>query len=410
GRDVQVPVTFGGTADDPDDYSPSTSTITITEGSTTANLTLTVDDDDLDEDNETVIVTIGSPTNATASGTTVHTATINDNDALPSVEFNTSAQSNDESVSPVTITVDLSAVSGRDVEVDLAYGGSASDPGDYTTSHASSLIISEGQMSADITLTVVDDAVPEATKTVVVTMSMPDNATLGTTTVHTATITDSDSRRPGKGSLSFAKATYKVNENDGTAEITVRRTDGSEGAASVRCEIAEGTATRATDFAETVETLEWEDGDVGEKTCRVSILDDLDVEGGETVRLSLNHAEGASLGSPSNATLTIFDNEIPGELSFARASYEVEEGAGVAEIKVRRTEGSLGPLSVRCNTAAGTATEAGDYARTAATLEWADGDTDDKTCSVSILDDLDAEGDETEVLSLTDETRATLAA
>jgi hypothetical protein len=66
-------------------------------------------DDAIDEANETVIVTMGAPVNATQGVTTVHTATINDNDNAPTVAWTTSSQTNDESVTTVTVTAELSA-------------------------------------------------------------------------------------------------------------------------------------------------------------------------------------------------------------------------------------------------------------------------------------------------------------
>ncbi len=79
--DVDVPFTLSGTATDGGtDYSITASPITIPAGATTQAITITVTDDALDETDETVIVTMGSPTNATQGVITVHTATITDND------------------------------------------------------------------------------------------------------------------------------------------------------------------------------------------------------------------------------------------------------------------------------------------------------------------------------------------
>ncbi|MCP3912393.1 MAG: hypothetical protein GY713_15725 [Actinomycetia bacterium] len=75
-----MPLVFGGTAADPGDYSPSTGTITVPAGQTSADLTLTVVDDGDNENDETVVVTMGVPVNATAGTTTVHTATIEDDE------------------------------------------------------------------------------------------------------------------------------------------------------------------------------------------------------------------------------------------------------------------------------------------------------------------------------------------
>jgi len=74
-----------------------------------------------------------------------------------------------------------------------AYSGSAIEgaANDYTIT-TSPITITAGNTEGTITITVVDDAVPEISKTVVVTMETPTNATQGATVIHTATITDAD--------------------------------------------------------------------------------------------------------------------------------------------------------------------------------------------------------------------------
>lgn len=81
GQAVSIPYTVTGTATGAgSDYSITASPISIAAGSTSATVTVTIVDDTTLESSETVIVTMGTPTNATASGTTVHTVTIVDND------------------------------------------------------------------------------------------------------------------------------------------------------------------------------------------------------------------------------------------------------------------------------------------------------------------------------------------
>jgi hypothetical protein len=73
-----------------------------------------------------------------------------------------------------------------------------------------------------------------------------------------------------------------------------------------------GTAAAGSDYAATSGTLSWANGDAASKTFAVAMLDDSLPEGNETVNLTLSApAGGASLGSPSTATLTIVDNEGP---------------------------------------------------------------------------------------------------
>ena len=82
---VTVPFSITGTATGSGtDYTITASPITITAGSTTGTATITITSDVLIEGNETVVLTMGSPTNAAQGAITVHTAYITDDDTYPS--------------------------------------------------------------------------------------------------------------------------------------------------------------------------------------------------------------------------------------------------------------------------------------------------------------------------------------
>ena len=98
-------------------------------------------------------------------------------------------------------------------------------------------------------------------------------------------------------------------ENGVQTTITVTRTGGSLGAASVDYATADGSATAGEDYIATSGTLNWVDGDATSKTFVVLITDDTTYEGDETVNLSLSNAVGASLGTPNTAVLTITEDD-----------------------------------------------------------------------------------------------------
>ena len=72
--------------------------------------------------------------------------------------------------------------------------GTATGAGtDYTLADGT-LTISAGSTAEILTIaSIVDDAIDESDETVVVTLSSPSNATLGSDSIHTYTITDNDS-------------------------------------------------------------------------------------------------------------------------------------------------------------------------------------------------------------------------
>ena len=133
---------------------------------------------------------MSNPSNATLGSDDAHTYTITDNDDAPVVDFNTTTSNGAESTSSKAITVDLSAASGQDVTVDFALTGTATGSGtDYTLANGT-LTISAGNTSGTITIaSIVNDTLDEADETVILTLSNPSNATLGSDDVHTYTIT-----------------------------------------------------------------------------------------------------------------------------------------------------------------------------------------------------------------------------
>jgi len=90
-------------------------------------------------------------------------------------------------------------------------------------------------------------------------------------------------------------------------------------------------------------------------------------------------------------------------LQFSAADYNVNEGDSSATLTVTRSgASSQGAVSVNYATTDDTATAGSDYTQTTGTLSWADGDSADKTITITIIDDGDSEGNETFTITLTD--------
>lgn len=79
-KNVSVPFTLSGTAINGFDYTIVSSPLTIPAGATSASIAVTIKDDTAVDGNKTLIVTLGTPTNATLGSTKVDTLTITDND------------------------------------------------------------------------------------------------------------------------------------------------------------------------------------------------------------------------------------------------------------------------------------------------------------------------------------------
>ncbi len=193
GQIVAVPFTISGTATYAD-RTIATSPIFIAAGSTNGTATITIIADSLDENNETVKLTMGTPTNATKGAITVHTATITDDDAAPIVAFTKASSSGSELESNVTLPVSLSTASGRTVKVNYTVsGGTATGGGvDYTLSNGLLTFVA-GETTKNISITVINDMLSEDDEIIEVTLSGPNNASLGAVTHHSYTILSSSS-------------------------------------------------------------------------------------------------------------------------------------------------------------------------------------------------------------------------
>ena len=173
------------------DFIANEGTLTVAVGETTKTVTVETIDDLLDEeDAETFTVTLFMLTNATFEGGVAFvqlTATINDNDPLPSLTV-ADAMTTDEG-GTATFTVTLSAVSARDVTVDYATAdGSATAGSDYTSA-SGTLPIAAGTTVATVeVVTLADDAPDESAETFTLALTNPSNATLGTKFTGTGTI------------------------------------------------------------------------------------------------------------------------------------------------------------------------------------------------------------------------------
>jgi len=112
------------------------------------------------------------------------------------------------------------------------------------------------------------------------------------------------------GVLKLASGTFQALEQGGVAVITVERSGGESGPASVFFQTFDDTATDGEDYTGVSGTLSWDNQDGSNKTFLVPIADDTLAEGNETVTLLLTDAVGAGLDPlRSQAVLSIIDDD-----------------------------------------------------------------------------------------------------
>ena|GEM_PF-1454822 len=395
----------GGTAAAAD-YSGSTSgTLTFTAGNTSQNVALTIVNDALDEDNETIQLTLSSPTNANLGANTVHTYTINDNDAQPSVQFSAASSSGAESSTPAQLNVSLSAASGRTVTVNYAAtGGNATGGGvDYTLA-SGSLSFSAGQTSKQINITIVDDSSDEFDESVIVTLSSPSNADLGAQTTHTRTITDNDA----PPTVQFSSASSSGSESSTPAQLSVGLSAASGKTVSVNYAVSGGNASGSgVDYTLASGSLTFNPGQTS-KTVDITIVNDAINEPDETIIVSLSSPSNASLGAQTSHTYTITDNDAVPTVQFSAASSSGSESSSTAQLNVTLSAASGQTVTVHYAASGGNATGGGtDYTLASGNLSFSPGQTS-KTINITIAEDSLDEPDESIVVSLSSPVHATL--
>ena len=211
------------------------------------------------------------------------------------------------------------------------------------------------------------------------------------------------------GNLRFSAASQSRTEGSGSFTVQVARVGGDDGAVSVDYATSDGSAQGGVDYTPASGTLTWPDGDDDPRSFQVPILDDGADEASETINVALsNPTGGAGLTTPSNATLTIQDDDDatpqPGQISFVSSQFSAGEETGTATITVQRTGGTEGAVGVDFTTSDGSALDGADYTAAMGTLNWSGGEGGTKSFDVPLLDDAEEENDETVNLMLSNPT------
>lgn len=403
---VQYSLIFNGTATagDLNGFAPSPGFLTFGPGETSKTIDagapgsgISTFNDASVEGTETVTFTITGVTGGGAIGSTQPSTTLSiaDNDS-PGITVNpTSGLQTTESGGQATFTVVLNTLPSATVTI----GISSSDTTEGTVSTAT-LTFTTGNWSTPQTVTVtgVDDGAVDGNIAYTIDTAPAAGGDYAGIDASNVSVTNLDN--DGTGTVQFTGATYSVSESGVTALVSVSRTGGTSGTASVQCNtVAGGTATAGTDYTTvTAQVLSWAALEGGSKNCSIPITSDAAPEADETVNLTLTTAVGATMGAQSTATLTILDDDsATGQFQFSATNYNVAENGVSVLITVNRINGSAGTASVSYATSAGTAIPGTDYTSTSGTLTFLTGETT-KTFSVTILDDVVAET--TEILNL----------
>ena len=226
----------------------------------------------------------------------------------------------------------------------------------------------------------------------------------------------SSSSIPSSGLVRFTASQYRVNEDAGTVTVTLVRAAGNRGVVTVDYTLVADSATEDEDYEKQEGTVRFDSG-VTSARFDLAILDDQDQEGDETFKITLdNITGGAGRTTPDEATILINDDETAsssssssvadgpeeGTFKFSALDFAASEEIDTATIRVVRTGGDTGSVSVNYGMTNGTA-RSSNYNSTSGVLNFSGGETE-KTFTITILDNSDMGGNKTVNLSLSNPT------
>jgi len=400
--DTVIAFTVGGTATSGSDYTDFGSSVTIPAGQTSATVTITTLADDLVEGPETITVQLESITSGNTGyelPTTVSTITLNDAETV-----SIAGTSDGDEDGPVdgAFAVTMSGTSTAATVVEFMVAGTAA-PGTDFTALSGTVTIPAGQTSVTIPVPVLQDSVVESDETVIVTLDSVTNSSLDATDNTSLTIsTTADSASieiEDRTSVDIAAANdgTEAGPTNGRFIVTISRP--VSGAATTVAYTVGGTATAGADYTALSGTVTIPAG-ASTANIDVPVLDDDDVEGTETVTVTLDSATSGSntfFIDPNNNSDTV--DIADGESVSIEATVDGGEDGPVNGAFTVSLSAPTATATVISYSVSGSATSSVDFAALSGSVTIPAGSTS-ATIDVPVLDDNVVEGSESVVITL----------
>ncbi|MBI1733651.1 MAG: SBBP repeat-containing protein [Candidatus Rokubacteria bacterium] len=394
GASATVRTVDGGTAVAGTHYTATARTVTFAAGETARTVTIPILNNALAQGVRTVNLAITAGGGAVLG--TPSRAVVNIVDDEPTVSLSAASYTATELSGAATVTIQRGGNLSGTVRVDYATSDGTALAGPDYTATAGTAVLGPGVASVTVRIPLANDAIAEGNETIRVRLSGAAGATLIAPSTAIVSIVDNDLG----GVIEFAQTEYTTTGESGSVVLTVVRTGGAAAGVTIDYGTSDDTARAGSDYASRTGRLTFAAGQTT-ATITVPILADTLADGPETFRVSLlNPLGGAELGTRSEATVTIRDDDVAGVVQFTAATYSVSETGARATITVERRLGTASGVTVEYATSNGTARFGTDYLAAFGTLTFAAGETV-KTFTVPILDDgANREGIETVNLTL----------
>ncbi len=261
----------------------------------------------------------------------------------------------------LTFTVKLSAPTTKDVSFyveTLAAGGTATPGDDYVPLAKQLVTITQGDSQVTQAVVINGDTVGEGNETFFFHVSGVTNATPG--------IVDAIGTILNDDTTFTIEPTKTVNEQDGTATLTVTRTGYLTGAADVSFQTIDGTAVSTgafPDFAGGTSTVHFADGQTTQQV-KIGLVDDNRHEANETFSVQLTGSTNGIIGAANTSVVTIQDNDSIPTATLSTPAAVLEKDSGTTDVTFTVTldhANDASDIQLTYSTADVTATAGQDY-------------------------------------------------
>ncbi|MEE8355788.1 MAG: Calx-beta domain-containing protein [Anaerolineales bacterium] len=305
GKNISVEYTTSGTTVPEDYIIHNPSPLVIPVGSSTVDINMDILENDGWEVDETLILTLGSPVNASLGSPATQTIIITEQSFAPDVFFSISSQTVVEGNLLLDVYVQMSNAWESEVVIAYDLSGTAERGAmqDYQIT-PEPLVIPIGWTVGALQVQILDDDTDESDEYFSITLGEITNGSPGSPTVHTININDDES----PPELNFALGYRSVVEDTGTVLGTVTLSSLSVEDISVPL-IISGSASLGNDYTISTTNVVIPAGSASENFV-ITITDDPDYEPSESIVVDLGVPVNGELGTDTEFVVDIDDNDL----------------------------------------------------------------------------------------------------
>ena len=355
-----VSFTLGGTAT-ASDYLLVTDSVDFGPGQATAPVTITPVDDGLSDGFKTVSLTLlpDGDNLYLLRGQTQATLGIADADATGTVVTvaATAPDASEQGPTPGQLTFYRTGSLAAPLDVSYGLDGSTAAPSRYSLSSTGPVYFDAGQDRVTLTVTPVDDSLPQGAQTVEVTLTSGTGYSVGA--VSSATVNIADNDKVVSLSVPDANAAEGTPPDPGSFVIT-RQGDLSH---DLTVNYAVGGTAGSGDYVGLSGTSVTIPKGQASQTLTIYPLDNMRVTGDQTVTLTLGTGDGYTLGDTTSGTVTIAEGDT--EVDVTASTPDAVEGSSPTPgaFTFTRTGATASALTVGYSLA-GTSATSSDYQET----------------------------------------------